>query len=281
MPVTTVADIIEGTRYSEDINSTGNLTRVFILDGVTASNGYEKPQAALTDASVPLLGDPHPDTDLSSLLCVKKTAEPVADSPGKWKITLEYSSDIQTGAQEEDEGGTVTFTSALSAIQTNLDKDGTEIEVGSLDPDDKGNDATPDYSGAAPFTVPKQPVIVEKLVPQFVCRISRKETSNPALNIRDYTGKLNSSEVTIAGVAFPEKTLLCTNITADTSDGGSNYIVNYEFQYRPAADWKPRCVAINPKTGAPWPKIEDVTDGIKTPEIYETADFNTLNFTLP
>jgi len=177
--------------------------------------------------------------------------------------------------KNEDSGSQVSFGSALSSIQTTKDKSDVEMVVGTIDPNKDGSDAKAIYPTTGSPTVPKQPVLVDKLVPQFVIRASRKETSNPTLTIRDTVGFLNSDVTTIGGVSFAVGTIMCTSITAETQSNGQDYLVSYEFQYR--SSWKIDAVAIQPDTGSPWPLIDTVTDGKKEFEIYKSVSMSGLS----
>ena len=180
-----------------------------------------------------------------------------------------------SGSQEQNTGSTATFTGGTTSAQTTEHFTAPTVKgtmfVGTL-----GVDASDDLEATPPL-VQKQPVLAEILVPQLSIVASRQETSLATLVTRQKTlvGFLNAASLSIDGQSFAAKTLLCTRISGTTQDGGSKYNVGYEFSQR--ADWNITAVAIDPATGAPYKRIDEITDGRKSFQVYDTADMSGLS----
>ena len=143
------------------------------------------------------------------------------------------------------------FSSSLSAGQTNIDKNGDFITVGTIT--DSGDPAptTPPYT-----TVPQTGANVEKMFPSV--RISARGVllANPFADFQEKIGTLNSSSMTVDGQTLAEGTTMLVNASVQTPDDGGRYVVNYEFEYRKdPLDWYAVVVAIDPKTGKPYQGI--------------------------
>jgi hypothetical protein len=260
------SDLIEGSVGVRNINGKNSMTRNFLVGGVTGAVA-QKPIEALQTVGLPQPGDAHPN--FTDLFVVDSNARPIPDSNEKWIVSIIYGVP-ESGSQKVDTSSQVSFGSTLASIETTKDNTGAALFTGTLDP---LADGTPPARTAT--TAPKQPAVVNKLVPQITVMASRKETSLPITAIKDYTGKINSDIVSIAGNSFAVKTLMMTRVNAVTENDGTSYLVTYEFQFR-SDQWKIDIVGIDPDTGAPWSKIESVTDGIKNVEIYETVAMNGL-----
>jgi hypothetical protein len=146
-----------------------------------------------------------------------------------------------------------TFSSSLSGGQTNIDKNGDFITVGTLTSDEE-----PTPTSGPPYTaVPKTGAQVEKMFPSV--RISARGVlaANPFNSFQDLVGKLNSSAMTVDGQTLAIGTTMLVNANVQSPDDGGRYIVNYEFEYRKdPLDWYAVVVAIDPKTGKPYQGIE-------------------------
>ena len=267
------AVVLAGSKASKAEEGKNSITQVYIVTGVTDA-AIDKPMAAIAVSGIPQIGESHPT--YTTLKVISISSEPATEgSTEKWKVTVEY------GISEEenvDTGSTVSFGGTVTTAETTkaFDLGGSglfdkAIEVGTLDRDAQ---ATP---RDLPTTVPKQACLVSKFVPQFVLTATRRETSSPAAAAIAYVGKLNSASVTIQGQSYAARTLLCTRITGETSDNGDTYTVNYEFQYRPADDWKVECVAIDPESGAPYQNIKNIASGIVSFHMYDEVAFAGLN----
>lgn len=108
----------------------------------------------------------------------------------------------------------------------------------------------------------------EVLAPVGVIRFTRRETNDGSRAQQTYLGKVNRNNFR----RYPQKTLLCTSITADTDDGGQTYVITYEFQYNPET-WI--FTAVYTIDGQPIPDPIEGTS-IKDYDLYEQADFTQI-----
>lgn len=259
------SDLVEGSTITD--SASGSITRVFIVKDVTGT-ATSRPISVLSVVGIPARGDAHPDN--ANLKADSITAIPVNGTGSQYKVTVVYifpSASTPGGATEIDTGSTTQFTASTVSVQTTQDAADVLMVVGTIDFDGTETDT-------AKF---KMPVMVNKQITQFTMVSSRTETSNPALVLKNKTGKLNSDAVSIAGIAFLAKSLFMQNITATTNDGGDTYAVSYTIVWRTADDWKINAILINPKTGNPWPNHINIIDSTKSFELYETATFSDIN----
>lgn len=267
------AVVLSGARASKAEEGKNTITQVYIVTGVTDA-AIDKPMAAIAVSGIPQIGASHPTH--TSLKVVSISSEPATDgSTEKWRVTVEYG---VSDDENVDTGSTVSFGGTVTTAETTkaFDLGGSglfdkAIEVGTLDRDAQ---ATPRN---LPTTVPKQTALVSKFIPQFVLTATRRETSSPAAAAIAYVGKLNTASVTIDGQSYAARTLLCTRLTGETSDNGDTYNVQYEFQYRAAADWQVEVVAIDPESGAPYQNIKNIASGAVKFHMYDQIAFSGLN----
>jgi hypothetical protein len=181
-----------------------------------------------------------------------------------------------------------TFSSSVSAAQTNIDAAGAFITVGTITGSGDPLPATPPYT-----TVPKTGATVEKLFPSVQITASGRSDTNPFSTARDMVGKLNSDAVTMAGSVFAAGTLMLTGLNISSPDNGETFNIDYTFEYRKdPLDWYAVVVAIDPKTGKPYQGIggtvfkvpggdvtkgtPGVTDGSLGYRMYDNADIGSL-----
>jgi hypothetical protein len=133
----------------------------------------------------------------------------------------------------------------------------------------QGNVITVGYSSGGA----DQGGLVSKLVPNTTISVTRRESGSPGFKSRTYVGKVNAGSWSRDPGALA-RTWLCTAITGRSTDGGSTYEVNYQFQYREET-WDETVVYMDTETGRPAVGITD-GDGIEEYIIYQTANFNAL-----
>jgi hypothetical protein len=177
-----------------------------------------------------------------------------------------------------------TFSSSLSSAETNIDKNNAFITVGTI----VGTPLAPAVPTAT--TVPKTGAQVEKMFPSIRISASGSLAANPFSSYKDMVGKLNSVAMTIDGQTLAIGTTMLVAADVQTPNDGTNYVVNYAFEYRPNKyDWEAVVVAIDPKTGKPYEGIDGTTfsdgttrggstiaEGSKGYAIYDVADIGSL-----
>lgn len=256
---TVTSDTIGSGTISKGSDGVTTLLRVFIVEGVSGT-ATTRPATAFEATGIPDVGDQHPD--YSAFYCHNKTQEVL--EPTTYRIKCEYKD--SNNYRNVDSGSQVSIGATVQTQRTNKDKDGSVIQVGSLDPD---ADPKPVETKTTKY---KQGAMVDKQVPVLALNYSRLETSDPTSTIKSYVGKRNSGSFN----GFAAKELLCTRITARSNDGGNTYEMEYEFQYDPNK-WDATVTYIDPETGVPPQAVSGVTNGIETFEIYDTADYDTLD----
>ena len=107
--------------------------------------------------------------------------------------------------------------------------------------------------------------------PQTVLAFTRKESRSPLQKSLIYRGKVNARKIGI----FDPGTLLCTRLDGDSPDNGATFTVRYEFQFNDQT-WSQDISWIDPETDRPPPDVSK-SNGRKTVELYEEADFFDLN----
>lgn len=146
------------------------------------------------------------------------------------------------------------FSSSLSAAETNVDKNNAFITVGTI----VGTPLTPAVPTAT--EVPKTGAQVEKMFPSIRITASGSVASNPFPSYKGLVGKLNSVAMTVDGQSLAIGTTMLVSADVQTPNDGTNYVVNYVFEYRENKyDWEAVVVAIDPKTGKPYEGIDGTT----------------------
>ena len=209
---------------------------------------------------MPLIGDAHPD--VPACLLRKKTGESI--SADAVKVTLHYS----VKASDDDEGqpdfDTIQTGSSVISTQTNKDFAGNNITVEYKSPADaEENQFWTGFKGKTH----EQGGFLTILKPQTTLIRNQKEAVDPLNKSRTYVGKMN--DATFQGDAIG--TWLCTRLNGVSNDGGANWTVTYEFQWR-VETWKGVLVYILPTGKPPSDLINNV--GVQSFIIYDDANFN-------
>ena len=249
-------DLIDGNNAL--LTRTGwQLTRIAIVSGATGT-GHSK----ILDAFNRLgdnIGDQHPSLPTAYLMNIS----PMSISSDTVKFRLDY-------AEYPFADTVVSIGSTVSQIEANKDVNDEVFELEYTYPSDYH---ISDYASETITTG----AVIALYAPETLMTVRKHITGTNYLEVvnysRDYVGKTNMSGWLIHPTS-PENTWLCTGITGETDDGGLTYLVTYSFHYREEG-WDSEIVYMDPNTGKP---PSDVVDdvGIKTYQMYETANFNNL-----
>jgi hypothetical protein len=294
---------IGATTYSESLSGglSGGYTEVWRCD--TGATAMARIDAIKTQAFASYgyrVGNLFVDAPFTGATIIGLAIAPLQDDQELYTLSLQFGPTRQVliGGDGSGGGNQWQFSSqiSLASAQTNVDSQGRLIEVGNTD-DPTAVEPASETDGRYQF-VPKTTATVEKQFP--VCRFSLSGLLNacPYATFSGLVGKLNSAPLNIrtysdTGPNITHAALSTMLVGADCSsvDGGSKWSVRYDFEHRPGTyDWFAVVVAINPKTGQPYPGIESTWyDGIgEVPsggycqygsvgyQIYETADFSVL-----
>ena len=244
------SNLTDGTRL-EQTDQGYQLTVTYEVTGLTGSDGARL-YDALSATGIPAYGAACTITGLTALKVVSRSVDPSGGTNAR--VTVVYrkpTAEEQPDPADDDDPPVETITASLASVKTNLDYNDALITV--------------THNGIS------QNAEVEKQLPVVVMKYRRKETQRPFTRAINNVGKTNNT--TFEGRAA--RTVLCTNVTGESDDGGATYTVDYEFQYVPET-WDALVYWIDPETNRPPADLVNGT-GYKRVQIYETADFAGLN----
>lgn len=270
MAVTVKLDRIEGNVGRKTDKGWENLTRIAIVEGLSATFGYQRIHEAvlaLFNIHGITIGTVHPEEPTAFLRLIS----PETMTPTTIILRLVYKVyPFQTP--------TLSVGGAVQQEQTNQDFIGNDIELSYTYPIDY-----PEQERAN--TTETTGVIITKFVPRVTVNEVRQEffdldgitpiTHNIILNrSKRYQGTVNRDVWNIDPVALPNQ-WLCTTLSGRTIDGGVSYQVTYRFIHNPNF-WNAKVVFIDPNTGKP---AKNLVEGVSKADVivYEERNFNPLN----
>ena len=223
------------------------------VDTMTAANMHATMASCVSDLAI-VPGNSHPYYATS--YC--RVVEPIPIGAEEVNILCTYSSIKNQLTSEDDE---IEVGASCSYQQRNKDKNNADIKVTYTYPTDTDKYGT--WSGKSDTVV----VPVQVYWPTYVFRHIQKENISPAAKARSYVGRLNSVVFKSGAIG----TWMCKSILGRSNDGGANYIVTYEFEYRPAG-WKETVFYIDKFTGRP-PSNLISGIGVKDVQVYDSVSF--------
>lgn len=267
MTITVVAsDLIEHNRVSLSASGLEAIKGFY----VTTTAG-ETPFQILQDASTPDYGDAHPDTggsgEFPPIYAVEFDLSPIERQSGQYLLIVTYRDPdpAERAPSTSADDAIMTIGSTVVPVRTNYDKNGDPIIV---------------TLSTLPAAEQDQIAEVETQIPVMTLTYRRRESAHPATKTKANVGYVNS--VALGSGFFPVRTLLCTGIHGETQDGGTTYLVTYEFQYNPDT-WDATSVYIDPNTDRPHVEVSlsSPVDGVSVDEVLPTVDFSSLNLNFP
>lgn len=279
MATSLVSDLIEGASLTLTSQAGYQTTRVMILQDVEGASGHAVLYNAVTDALIPVRGTVHPT--ITGIYVDSITAEPIVDN-SNIKVTIIYKPVTNDTKPPPTDGtkakGQISFGATVQSVKTNQDYTGGTMWIDNYT---KTGKTTPEK---------KVSLEVERLVPQFVVKMSRRESVpgartqadiiNTFVSIgKEIVGKLNTSQF-LAGATG---TWLCTRMEGRSEDDNVTYLVDYEFQYNEKG-WSVVGSYVDPETK----EIPDDVTNVATPDasgvnigngtksfiLYKGSDFN-------
>lgn len=250
-------DITQGASFERAADGL-RCVRVAVVTGLSGG-AQDRLYAASTASGLPALGSAHPSVPAMRLTSIE--AQPQGDSAALVRLVYRTPESIPGADPADPTLPRYEVGSSVVTTRTLTDAAGDPLEVS--------------YDGAErledePRT---QRVNADVMRPQTTLRVVRVESSSPAAAARDKVGKVNGSTWQ-SGAA---KTWLCTGIHGKSVDAGETWLVTYDFQFNPAT-WRRTVGFTSPRTGrVPSDASESGPElGIKTFDLYETADFSAL-----
>jgi hypothetical protein len=172
-------------------------------------------------------------------------------------------------------GAEIVVSSAVVQSESELDVNGAPLLV---------RHAYQDFSAQATHLV-DQVVRVQKMEPQLIVRVRRRENQAPGNLAKQYVGTVNALGV-FGDPPTPQmgRQWLCTGISGESRDGGFTYDVSYEFAHRKTVTrmvfgveltqrgWDALIQFRDPETQEPFP-VAVVGEDLKTYQMYPERDF--------
>ena len=209
---TVVADIVEQPPRCSNTRQGIVAIRSFIVTAITgATSAATLVYDALGISGIPLRGDSYPANATYSC----DDIEVEAISPNQARVTCTYRvlSSV-TGPPGNSITPLVSCGSSLQQQEVGRNNAGALMKVG----------YTP--SGG---TIQYASVTAQKQTPQFIYRVSRRETSAPVAKAMANVGYVNTDTFKTMAAG----TVLCSRIEGNSNDEGLSWIVEYEFIYNP------------------------------------------------
>lgn len=244
------SDMIQGATVRRSADG-WEAVRTFAVTALTG-DAYARLYDAATSTGIPSYGDPHPE--ITGIQAVDIEAAPIADNDTQAIVTVRYRKPTpvdRSDPSNDDETPIRSISASLVEKISNRDNTGTLVTV------TDGSDVQ-----VAQFSVQK---------PVVVMTFERREVNFPKSRALAYVGFLNSSTF---DTSFPARTVLMTNISAETRDNGDTWYVRYEMYYDPDG-WDLEVFYRLPN-GLP-PDGLTPSVGIKTISVLGTANFSTLS----
>ncbi len=206
----TAERIIEGTRVSRVHAEGVAITEPYRVYDAVGGSPAEKLYDALQATGLPALGTLHPT--IPSAFLTEFRGEPAGTKTTDAIVFAIYLAPAQV-QQEPDpatDPGTIYTSVTLQEIETRFDRNGNQI----LLQHDTGTE------------IVTQPGVATLQIPVVIKGVQRRETTDPLTKAQTHVGKTNSAS--IWGEAA--RRWLCTRIDGVSTDFGTSYTVNYEFQ---------------------------------------------------
>lgn len=225
------------------------------VTGDKAGRHFRASQAA----GLPQYGDAHPIIPGLHVTNIE-VEEASDDSTTQFDVEIVYERpDFDEGQPDEaDPQPTVRVSTTLVQATTQKNRAGEQLNV-SITKEDGSTDT--------------QTGEVEILIPLTIITLSRRERYAALYKQLAFAQYVNDRDIGI----FRERTLLCTGIESDSSDGGVTYDVTYNFQFN-RATWDADIVYVDVETDKPHQDIDIAAgNGYARAEIYGARDFNQLS----
>lgn len=256
-------DRIEDLSLDERYGALQNLTRRFVVSGLTGTN-YNDLLLALAASGIP-----EADSQLTggtNLICIGRSVKMV--DKGVAYVDVMYGHYHNDGQNFNDPPVGV-FTGELRVniqqINTNKDKDGNMIELEhTYDEDD------PDYAGLTKTQVGEIQVFDPQKTQSYQ---GIKQTETPWLIADQLVGKVNTSAWS-GGEARTWMCIGCSWKICDATISKNRYFMSFEFQHNPST-WDPTVVFIDDRTNRPPKGLVEGT-GYKTVEWHEGVNFESI-----
>jgi len=259
--MTAKIDLKANSRIQLDKNGY-RVERVALVSGVVG-NIDALLKNAIEDAQLPNYGDAYPtiaEITLNNIVCT-----PLGG--GKYKITMSYYKDtaIATGSASAK----VTISASTATEEITKDLTGAAFAT-------KYNGTPDNGSGGIMTGNVWSNVTVDR--PRLNIDFEYTSASVPTADISTYLGAINS----VIWNGYAAKTILCTAI--DVTEQGSGYKIRYSFSYN-ADEWG----FVGQVLGAELPLLAhpvtpdaglDLTTGQRPFDVFPTADFTPLGFTI-
>lgn len=259
--MTAILDIIENTSIIQNKNGY-TVTRIAIVESVSG-NASTRIYNAINDAQLPNLGDAHPDI---STITLNDISGEVIDNETV-KVTMSYYNDPESATTQATAAVRATGSTALDETQTDVNGDRLYFKI-----------AADVFGPGIAYESITYTAEVER--PRLSIEFNYTGTAYPHSDIQAYLGRVNDN----VWNGYPAKSMLCSAI--NVNERGDNFDISYTFVNNEKG-WQ-FLAALNEKNLNLPASVHptDPTDGVdlydagKKFDVYQTADFSALGFTL-
>jgi len=245
---TITIDLVEGNLGRDTYEYGKEFDRMAIIEGLSGDADAKMSNAfSDLDTAGYTIGAAHPEVPTA------KIRSRIIESIDKDKVKCRLVYREYAGNYGHPQTDTEEIGATVQQVETNLDKNGNLIHI--------------THNGAVHGKT------TTKYAPRVTFSITKQKGTSPIDTSVAYVGKINSNNNW--QVTGDQHKWLCTGIVGRSNDGGSNYLVTYNFEYDPD-NWRQTLYHEDPVTGEIDPASED-GDGFETWDVYDTADFSALS----
>lgn len=235
-------------------------------------NAEERMFNALQQEGIPQRGDPHPG--IPDIRAFNFTVNVDSGSPNDFIIVVSYKRlEGKDGPPDESQLPQISLIHNLERVITNFSRENVDQATNLGDQIVVMSEITETDPGEVPRTyIDKQTVDVSFMRPQISVVFKRREELAPTQKALQFLGKVNSVNFLGDGPRF----WLCTDLSAESSDGGASFNVTYAFQRNPAT-WDITVIYVDADGRPLADPQESEGEIIRDIKIYDAEDFNDMN----
>ncbi len=206
----TATRYVEGVRLSDRAGEGVQVTEPFYVLDAAGATPADRMYDARNATGLPALRTAHPT--IPNVFATEIIVQPLSVGSDKVSVVVIWQNPEVTTSEPEAgvDPGTIFVSASLQEVETRFDRNGNQIVL------------QRDVGG----TIENQPGTATVQIPLVIYGVERRETGNPSALAKAHIGRVNSAPIW----GEDARRWLCTRLDGVSTDFGSTYTVNYEFQ---------------------------------------------------